>query len=97
MSRRGENIYHRKDGRWEGRYWVGKRPDGTPIYKSVYGKRYNDVRRELLLRKAECCASQGKSGRTETFSCLLYTSSQTIAVPEVPSSVQVGRRLTGCS
>ncbi len=68
MSRRGENIYHRKDGRWEGRYWVGKRPDGTPIYKSVYGKRYNDVRRELLLRKAECCASQGKSGRTETFS-----------------------------
>ena len=28
MARRGENIYHRKDGRWEGRYWIGTGPDG---------------------------------------------------------------------
>ncbi len=53
MARRGENIYHRKDGRWEGRYWVGKRPDGRAIYKSVYGARYCDVRKELALRRAE--------------------------------------------
>lgn len=57
MPRHGENIYRRKDGRWEGRYWVGKRTDGRAMYKSVYGKRYNDVKRELLLRKAELCLS----------------------------------------
>ena len=27
MSRRGENIYKRKDGRWEGRYIKGYAPD----------------------------------------------------------------------
>lgn len=63
MSRRGENIYHRKDGRWEGRYWVGRRPDGTAIYKSVYAKRYADVRKELLMRKAECYAAQDSAAR----------------------------------
>lgn len=52
MARRGENIYHRKDGRWEGRYWTGTGPDGRRIYKSVYGRRYCDVRRELAIRRA---------------------------------------------
>lgn len=57
MPRHGENIYRRKDGRWEGRYWIGKGTDGRAIYKSIYGKRYNEVKRELLLRKAELCAN----------------------------------------
>lgn len=39
MPRRGENIYKRKDGRWEGRI---KKPDGT--YRSVYGKTYGIVK-----------------------------------------------------
>ena len=29
MSKRGENIYKRKDGRWEGRYISGRKPDGS--------------------------------------------------------------------
>ena len=53
MARRGENIYHRKDGRWEGRYWIGTGPDGRRSYKSVYGKRYADVRRELAIQRAK--------------------------------------------
>lgn len=28
MPRRGENIYKRKDGRWEGRYIRGRTPAG---------------------------------------------------------------------
>lgn len=28
MSRKGENIYKRKDGRWEGRYVKSKSPSG---------------------------------------------------------------------
>ena len=31
MARKEENIYKRKDGRWEGRYKVG-----TAKYRSVY-------------------------------------------------------------
>ena len=30
MPRRGENIYKRKDGRWEGRYIRGHSPSGRP-------------------------------------------------------------------
>jgi len=32
MARRGENIYKRKDGRWEGRYKNGIKPDGKARY-----------------------------------------------------------------
>ncbi len=47
MPRRGENIYKRKDGRWEGRYIVDRRPDGRAIYHSVYGPTYGEVRQKL--------------------------------------------------
>ena len=30
MPRRGENIYKRKDGRWEGRYIRATRPPAVP-------------------------------------------------------------------
>lgn len=35
MSRRGANIYKRKDGRWEGRY-IKERSDGRIKYGYVY-------------------------------------------------------------
>lgn len=44
MSRRGENIYKRKDGRWEGRY----KPDGfSEKYKYVYAHTYKEVKEKL--------------------------------------------------
>ena len=39
MARKGENIYKRKDGRWEGRYIKGRKPNGKALYGSVYGKK----------------------------------------------------------
>lgn len=39
MPRKGENIYKRKDGRWEGRVL---KPDGT--YRYLYAKTYREVR-----------------------------------------------------
>jgi integrase len=48
MAKRGENIYKRKDGRWEGRYIKGKKPDGKPRYGYVYGGKYGDVKEKLL-------------------------------------------------
>lgn len=52
MAKRGENIYKRHDGRWEGRYKVGRKPDGSLQYRSVYGKSYREVKEILILRKA---------------------------------------------
>lgn len=47
MSLRGENIYKRKDGRWEGRYKKGRKQDGKIHYGYIYGKTYKDVKFRL--------------------------------------------------
>lgn len=48
MPRRGENIYRRRDGRWEGRYIADRDSGGKAIYRSVYGASYNAVRQKLV-------------------------------------------------
>ena len=53
MARRGENIYKRKDGRWEGRYKNGFKPDGRTKYSSVYGKSYAEVRSALVQKRVQ--------------------------------------------
>lgn len=53
MSRRGENIYKRKDGRYEGRYVIGKTPLGRTKFGYVYGRQYHTVRNKLIEKKAE--------------------------------------------
>ncbi len=57
MARRGENIYHRKDGRWEGRYKSGYDESGKAKYRSVYGHSYAEVRSKLVPLKASVTAS----------------------------------------
>ena len=52
MPRKGENIYKRKDGRWEGRYIKGRCGKKT-IYGYVYAKSYSEVKTELNLKRAE--------------------------------------------
>ena len=53
MSKKGENIYKRKDGRWEGRYIRCYDTDGKAKYGYVYGKTYNDVKDGLIQKKAD--------------------------------------------
>lgn len=53
MARRGENIRKRKDGRWEGRYIKGRKPDRTAIWGYVYGHSYTEVKKKMTMRKAE--------------------------------------------
>ncbi len=53
MSKKGENIYKRKDNRWEGRYIKSRCPDGAPQYGYCYGKTYQEVRQKLLQAKAD--------------------------------------------
>ena len=59
MSNTGENIYERRDGRWEGRYICGRKPDGRARYVSVYGRSRTEVQakiRECL--QADAAASE---------------------------------------
>ena len=44
---RGENIYKRKDGRWEGRYIKGRTLDGRALYGYVYAPSYKEVKNRL--------------------------------------------------
>ena len=43
MARRGENIYKRKDGRWEARY-PKSCTDGHIVYGYVYGQTYSEAK-----------------------------------------------------
>lgn len=52
MSKKGENIYKRKDGRWEGRYVRFYDENEKAKYGYIYGKTYNDVKQRLLEKKA---------------------------------------------
>ena len=47
MARHGENIRKRKDGRWEGRYQVYDQEKQKKVYRSVYAKSYEEVRKKL--------------------------------------------------
>ena len=44
MPKRGENIYKRKDGRWEGRYIHGRTASGQAEYGYVYADSYKACR-----------------------------------------------------
>lgn len=46
MSRKGENIYKRKDGRWEGRYIKSRDKLGKAKYGYVYGKSYREAKQK---------------------------------------------------
>ena len=53
MSRRGENIRKRSDGRWEGRYSVYDLEKGKNVMRSVYAKSYKDVKIKLANAKGK--------------------------------------------
>lgn len=56
MARRGENIYKRKDGRWEGRYIKNRDAEGRAIYGYIYSKTYTEVKDKLSKAKNDCKA-----------------------------------------
>ena len=53
MSKHGENIRKRKDGRWEGRYIKGRKSDRTAIWGYIYGHSYTEVKEKLAIKKME--------------------------------------------
>lgn len=47
VSKRGENIYKRKDGRWEARYSKGKDENGKTRYGYIYAKTYSEAKEKV--------------------------------------------------
>lgn len=41
--RTGQNIYKRRDGRWEARVFLGKKANGRPNFKYLYASTYREV------------------------------------------------------
>lgn len=52
MPRKGENIYKRKDGRWEARYARGFDSSGRIRYGSCYGKTYAEAKEKAERARA---------------------------------------------
>ena len=48
MPKKGENIYKRKDNRWEARYVKSKDEYGKPKYGYIYAKTYRDAKAKLM-------------------------------------------------
>lgn len=63
MARTGENIYKRKDGRWEGRYIRQYDVQGKAKYGYVYAKTYAETKQKLAEQK---CSTQTKTVPIET-------------------------------
>ncbi len=70
MSRRGDNIHKRKDGRWEGRYKDSVNLDGTIHYISVYGRTYTECKNKLEERRKSTAIFSQKNS-TKTFGIIL--------------------------
>ena len=70
MPRRGNNIYKRKDGRWEARYVKGISADGKKLYGSVYGRTYTEAKEKQALFLQDCLST--KSQNTISLSVLMH-------------------------
>lgn len=66
MSRRGENIYKRQDGRWEARYIKARDATGRALYGYIYRHSYLEAKRAQAEAKATC-GKQKISGEKQSF------------------------------
>ena len=55
---KGENIFRRRDGRWEARYSKGRELSGKIKYGYCYGKTYHEAK-----EKAEKCKAALANGQ----------------------------------
>lgn len=72
MPRRGENIYKRKDGRWEGRYIIDYDISGKARYKYLYAKNYREIKDKIHSEKGRnSCTKSVRNGEDILFADLL--------------------------
>ena len=73
MPKRGENIFKRKDGRWEARYIKGYELSGKTIYGFCYGKTYKEAKEKAAIEKAALIGHESiVTGGNRPFSYYCY-------------------------
>lgn len=84
MPRRGENIYRRKDGRWEARYVYDLDANGKAKYRSVYARSYSEVKKKLAEQKAMGSVPKKPQNSEPTISSIadMWLSSKKLKVKE---------------
>lgn len=55
---KGENIFRRKDGRWEARYVRGYQPSGKIRYGFCYGRSYKEAKEKVTKMKSAAAAGE---------------------------------------
>lgn len=78
MSRRGENIFKRKDGRWEGRYISSYSDNGKAKYSSVYAYSYAECSQKLQLAKVDLLPENNPITVSELFAVWLASRKNSI-------------------
>lgn len=91
MPRKGENIYKRKDGRWEARYIKQRTPDGKAVYGYVYAKSYKEAKskaQKCLVAVVNSLATSASSQQHQESSSLEYVANEWYAsiLPQVKES-----------
>lgn len=72
MSKTGENISKRKDGRWEARYIKGYHENGKAVFGYVYGRSYQEAwEKKHQALQALCQKEEALSGADYLFNSLL--------------------------
>lgn len=65
MARKGENIYKRKDNRWEARYQIGYDENGKVKYGYCYAKTYQEAKEKQNKAKANVLLGLPKMNKTK--------------------------------
>ena len=81
---KGENIFKRKDGRWEARYVKGHELSGKIKYGFCYGKTYKEAKEKVTKCKAALVSGQplpkSNSKHRFTFYCDEWFSQERLAL-----------------
>jgi len=64
---KGENIFKRKDGRWEARYVKGHQPSGKIQYGFCYGKSYKEAKQKVAEMKFSIIQAAPKEISSDSF------------------------------
>ncbi len=81
MGRHGENIRRRNDGRWEGRYKAFDKKKGRYIYRSVYGRAYEEAKEKLTKAKLGLTYQLEKKQRREEADSQKSAASSSLMLP----------------
>lgn len=73
MPRKGENIYKRKDGRWEGRYIKSRKQDGKAVYGYIYAHSYLEAKQKRAIAVADVSAAPHPTVSVKTSSVVFQT------------------------